>query len=144
MQDNELLIYGLLFLAIIGFNVFKQFLAARAEQRRRQQLAAAAQGMPQPDPAADPFTLTETDWGRPPEAEQVPELPPKVALALKPEPARSRSGPAIGAIRPPKPSERRRARHRMFQHRRALRDGIVMMTVLGPCRALQPYEQDRS
>ena len=144
MQDNELLIYGLLFLAIIGFNVFKQFVAARAEQRRRQQQAAAAQGTPQPDLETDPFTLTESDWGRPPEAEPVPELRPKVKLALKPEPARSQSGPANGAMRPPKPFERRRARHRMFQHRRALRDGIVMMTVLGPCRALQPYEQDRS
>lgn len=144
MRDNDLLIYGLLFLAIVGINVFKHFVAARAEQRRRQQQAAAAQGVPQPDPEDDPFTLTETDWGRPPEAEPVPELRPKVKLALKPEPARPPSGPAIGAIRPPKPSERRRARHHMFQHRRALREGIVMMTVLGPCRALQPYDQDHS
>lgn len=144
MRDNNLLIYGLLFLAIIGFNLFKQFAAARAEQRRRQQQAAAAQGMPQPDPEADPVALTESDWGRPPEAEPVPELRPVPALARKPASARSQSGPAIGAIRPPRPSERRRARHRMFQHRRALRDGIVMMTVLGPCRALQPYDQDRS
>jgi hypothetical protein len=29
MRDNNLLIYGLLFLVIIGFNLFKQFLAAR-------------------------------------------------------------------------------------------------------------------
>ncbi len=144
MRDNDLFIFGLLFLAIIGFNVFKQFVAARAEQRRRQQQAAAAQGMPQPDPETDPFTLTESDWGRPPETEPVPELRPVLALARKPETAQSQSGPAIGAIRPPKPSERRRARHRMFQHRRALREGIVMMTVLGPCRALQPYDQDHS
>lgn len=145
MRDNDLFIYGLLFLAIIGFNLFKQFVAARAEQRRRQQQAAAAQELPQPDPQADPFTLTENDWGRPPEAEPVPELRPvPAALARKPDPAPSHSGPAIGAIRPPKPSERRRARHPMFQHRRALREGIVMMTVLGPCRALQPYDQDHS
>ncbi len=146
MRDNDLLIYGLLFLVIVGFNVFKQFLAARAEQRRRQQQAAAAQGMPQPDPEADPFTLIESDWGRPPEVEPVPvpEMRPVLASARKPDSARSQSGPAIGAIRPPKPSERRRARHHLFQHRRALREGIVMMTVLGPCRALQPYDQDHS
>lgn len=144
MRDNELLIYGLFFLAIIGINVFKHFVAARAEQRRRQQQAAAAQGMPQPDPESDPFTLTESDWGRSPEAEPVPALRPKVKLALKPEAARSHSDPAIGAIRPPKQADRRRGRHRLFQHRRALRDGIVMMTVLGPCRALQPYDQDPS
>ncbi len=144
MRDNDLLIYGLLFLAIIGYNLFKQFVAARAEQRRRQQQAAAAQGMPQPDPEADPFTLTESDWGRPPEVEAAPELRPVVKPALKSEPARSQSGPAIGAIRPPIPSERRHARHHMFQHRRALREGIVMLTVLGPCRALQPYDQDHS
>ena len=34
MRDNELLIYGLLFLVIIGFNVFKQFLAVRASGSR--------------------------------------------------------------------------------------------------------------
>jgi hypothetical protein len=144
VRDNDLLIYGLLFLAIIGFNLFKQFLAARAEQRVRQQQAAAAQGMPQPDPEADPFTLTESDWGRPPEAEPVPELRPVLALARKTESARPQSGPATGTIRTPKPSEPRRVRHRLFQHRRALREGIVMMTVLGPCRALQPYDQDHS
>lgn len=144
MRDNNLLIYGLLFLVIIGFNLFNQFVAARAQHRRSQQQVAGAQGMPQPGPEDNPVALTESDWGRPPEAKPAPELRPVPALARKPESARSQSDPAIRAIRPPRPSQRRRARHRMFQHRRALRDGIVMMTVLGPCRALQPYDQDLS
>lgn len=134
MRDSETFIYGLLFLAIVGFQVFKQFLAARAEQRRRQeaQARAAALGrqLPQEQPA--PLVLTESDWGRPPEP-----TPPTIGLpretqpVLKPEPARPR---LVQAHQPA------RARHHLFHSRRALRHGIVMMTVLGPCRAVQPYD----
>ena len=144
MRDNETLIFGLLFLAIVGFNVFKQFLAARAEQQRRQREAAAAHGMAQPEPApqADPYHLTETEWGRPPEAvPAVPlqALPAPTLAAVRPAPVVARE-----TARRPVGAARHRRRHRLFQTRRALRDGIVMITVLGPCRALQPYDQDHS
>jgi len=33
---SDFLIYGLLFLAIVGFNLFKQIASARREQVRRQ------------------------------------------------------------------------------------------------------------
>lgn len=148
-SDNGVLVYGLLFLAIIAFNVFKQFLAARAEQRRRQQRQAAAdQGLSQPEPQSEPDVLTESDWGRAPQPSQAPPLPlplaVQVALKPRPEPLRPRPPMAIETIRASNVPARRRARHRLFQSRRALREGIVMITILGPCRTAQPYDPERS
>lgn len=166
MRDNELLIYGLLFLAIVGFNLFKQFLAARAQQRLRQQQAAAAQGMPQPLPEQDPepFALSESDWGRAPgptsasdaaletPVEDRPVMtrtpPSSATYRAAPPVSRAQNNVAVPRVSSPSRSDsriaRRRARHHLFQSRSAQRDGIVMMTVLGPCRALQPYGQEQS
>lgn len=146
MKDLESLLFGLLFLAIVGFQVLKQFLAARAEQRRRQQQArAAAQGR-KAEPAPEPveLELDGNDWGRMPEPEpaSVPVpvvLPPEVQQALAYRPARQDEAAPAVARRPDAATVRRRARHRLFHSQRALRHGIVMMTVLGPCRAEQPY-----
>jgi len=156
MRDNELLIYGLLFLAIVGFNIFKQFLAARAQQQRREQQAAAAQGMPQPEDDPEPLALSESDWGRAPEPRTASDVPPPVPLEDRPVATRTPPSPAIqrtaqsvsraqSYAEAPRASNasrlaRRRRRHHLFQSRRAQREGIVMMTVLGPCRALQPYD----
>ncbi len=145
--DFESLLFGLLFLAVVGFQVLKQFLAARAEQRRRQRQAQAGAGVPQPqyevEPEPEPLELTETDWGRAPEPQPVYELPLEVPQALKPRPERQRdAAPPAAPRRPDAAQVRRRARHRLFHSQRALRHGVVMMTVLGPCRALKPYDQD--
>jgi hypothetical protein len=41
------------------------------------------------------------------------------------------------AAAPPPPA----ATRRLFRTRQDLRHAIVLMTVLGPCRALEPHEQ---
>ncbi|MCW5644173.1 MAG: hypothetical protein KIT63_18890 [Rhodoferax sp.] len=142
--DFESLLFGLLFLAVVGFQVLKQFLAARAAQRRRQQQMQAGAGVPQPsyDVEPEPLELTESDWGRAPEPLPVTELPLEVQLALKPRPERQRDAAPAAPRRTDATQQRRRARHRLFHSQRALRHGVVMMTVLGPCRALKPYDQD--
>lgn len=142
MEDNELLIFGLLFLAIVGFNVFKQFLAARAQQQRRQRQAQGAQDLPRPAPEAQPFVLTESDWGRAPEPPVPRDLPLEVPPAIRTEAAKPTPPAASARTRPVAQAPRQRPRHRLFQSRRALRDGIVMMTVLGSCRALKPYDDN--
>jgi hypothetical protein len=139
MRDTESLIFGLLFLAVVGFQVFKQFLAARAEQQRRLERArgnagATATTSEAPEDTSDPFALLESDWGRAPEP--VPALPLEVRQVPKPKPARPRGDKPIAA------QVHSRARHRLFHSQQALRHGIVMMTVLGPCRAAKPYDQD--
>jgi len=146
MGDSETFIYGLLFLAIVGFQVFKQCLAARAEQRRRleAQARAAAAGQNMPQDESDPFALSESDWGRPPEPD-VPAapLPLESPAPRKPDPVRPRLVPSGGsAARVASSTVPARARHHLFHSRRALRHGIVMMTVLGPCRAVQPYDTE--
>ena len=76
--------------------------------------------------------------GTAPAAPQVPprgrRLPPPVV-----EPRRAGRGPAAAPSRPsgPPADARRRARAPLGG-RRAVRRGIVLMTVLGPCRALEP------
>jgi len=153
--DFESLLFGLLFLAVIAFQVFKQFLAARAEQRRRQQQALQA-GMPGQDGVAqqaeqqpEPFALTESDWGRASEPVPAPvptttaPVPLDVQQALRHATSRVRDAATPPAARRTSAEQqRRRARHRLFHSQRALRHGIVMMTVLGPCRADKPYDRD--
>ncbi|MEX2111224.1 MAG: hypothetical protein WD802_11500 [Gemmatimonadaceae bacterium] len=53
-----------------------------------------------------------------------------------PEPVISRRPPPPPAIRP------RRVARRLLPHPLDARRGIVMMTVLGPCRGLQPPDSD--
>jgi hypothetical protein len=145
--DLESLLFGLLFLAVVGYQLLKQFLAARAEQRRRQQQAQRASaygqaGMPQPEP--EPLELSESDWGRPPEPVTPASLPP---ARVPVPPAQPQAAPRVRDDAPARRTnadqQRRRVRHRLFHSRRALRHGIVMMTVLGPCRALKPYDHEQ-
>jgi hypothetical protein len=71
------------------------------------------------------------------------EMPLEVQQALRHQPVRQRSeAPATAAPRPVAAPHRYRPRHRLFHSQRALRHGVVMMTVLGPCRALQPYDKE--
>jgi hypothetical protein len=72
-----------------------------------------------------------------PEVPQVP--PPGHRLPPPVQPRRVREGPQ-GAPLPravPLPAARRRARSPLWSPR-AVRRGIVLMTILGPCRALEP------
>lgn len=145
--DFESLVFGLLFLAVVVFQVIKQFLAASAEQRRRQRQAQQAKAggrdtQAQPEP--EPLELTGSDWGRAPEPVPAPaHVPLEVKHAPRPHvpPSRDRA-PTAARPKATQQQQRLRARHRLFHSQGALRHGIVMMTVLGPCRALQAYDEN--
>jgi len=123
-SGSELLFLGLIIAGFMLFNYVAQRLAKKA---REQQAAAAAQ------PAADAEAPPRGDepleelWGRVPA--------PRPAA---PEPVAPPAAAAHAA--PPVPS-RRRSGARLFHTRRDLRQAIVVMTVLGPCRALEPHER---
>ncbi len=125
MEQFDFLIYGLLIAAFLLFNYVVQQAAKRAraqqEQEQAQQQAAA------PSPEDEPLDYL---WGRRPQA----DLP---AVAAPVEPACRVE--AIAAERAPAP--RRTAPATLFRSRQDLRHAIVVMTVLGPCRALEPHDR---
>jgi hypothetical protein len=119
----------LLFLALIigGFMLFNYVAQQLAKKAREQQQAAEAEPAAEvsaPPPGDEPL---EDIWGRAPVTP--PTAPAPVAGVPEPRTA------------PPRPlPSRRRSRARLFRTRKDLRHAIVLMTVLGPCRALEPHE----
>jgi hypothetical protein len=117
------LLYVLAFLAIILFN----FIAQRAARRRQQQEQAEEPAPPEPAPAED--APLEDIWGR--TAAPAPASAPVVA----PRPA-----PAAVRAEPPRPRRLHPARA-LLKDKRDLRRAVVLMMVLGPCRAQEPPER---
>jgi len=117
-SGSELLFLGLI---IAGFMLFSYVAQQLAKKAREQQEAAEGSA---PPPEDEPL---EDIWGR------TPAPPPAAPVAVAhPVPAPH--------DRPPVPSPRRSAA-RLFRTRKDLRHAIVLMTVLGPCRALDPHER---
>ena len=90
------------------------------EERARQAQAEAAPGQEQP---------LEDVWGRSPAREE---------SAPAPKPARR-----VEAVATRPAVAHRRPRTALFRTRQDLRHAVVVMTVLGPCRALEPYDRGR-
>ena len=112
-------------LAFLGFILFN-YIAQRAARRRRQEEAAAqeqAAAQAEPPPAED--EPLEDIWGRAP----TPAPAPRPVLVLQPIPAA------------PAASSRRTAPRGLFRSKQDLRHAIVVMTVLGSCRALEPDDR---
>ena len=165
---SEFVIYGLLFLAVVGFNLFKQIASAQRDKARRQTRPAPRKQeedlRPQPvslrpEPPVEPATreaeLAEQRWGRAPEPAPdhmpaaVMEPAQPLAVVLAQQMVDQWRDADKGSARPAEPpgrsvpSARRRSSRQLIRHRGELRHAIVLMTVLGPCRASQPYDQNR-
>lgn len=125
MRVSDLLLYALLLGAIMLFNLLRQLLS----RRRRQQ--------PEPPPPIAEQAPTEEFWGRtpatlPPLQRALEELPPG---ARRPG-AQPREMPAARRL-----ASAREAAAALSGSRRGLRQGMVALAVLGPCRALSPYDE---
>jgi hypothetical protein len=118
---SRLLILGLI---VIGFMLFNHF-AQQAARRMRERQEAAARAAADAAAAQEEEAVLEDIWGRP-----VPPPRPLVPIETAPAP---RAGPAA-----PPPA---RAAHPLFRTPQDLRRAIVVMTVLGPCRALEPVDR---
>jgi len=127
MERSDLLIYGLFIAGYLLFN----FLMQRAAKRARQQRERAQQEQAQPD-----GVMTSADepldelWGRGSQQEEAHEH----VVAV--EPARKRVETLAGTAPTPRLSPKT-----LLRSRQSLRDAIVVMTVLGPCRALDPHDR---
>jgi hypothetical protein len=111
-------------LAFAGFILFN-YLVSRAARRRQQEEQAQAAAQPAPPPAEEePF---EDYWGR----------------AAAPAPARAPvavSQPVRAAPPAPPPPRRLHPVRALLKNKRDLRRAVILMMVLGPCRAQEPLE----
>ncbi|HEU4370939.1 MAG TPA: hypothetical protein VFV05_22180 [Methylomirabilota bacterium] len=114
----EQLFFIALFVAIAIFNLLRQ-----ARSRRRA-----------PD---------DTD-GAPPAEPGPARIPPRVVIARPPSPVVTRRPAADLPGATAAPPERRRRGRRRLRNRRDARRGIVLITVLGPCRGLEPLAPPES
>jgi hypothetical protein len=114
-----------IFLLVALFNFVRQVLAQR-RQRGEVPEEEPAEEAPPPPRAPTP----------PPRVIVVPPQP--VAAPAPPRRPRAeplREGPAPRPVPRPRP---RRPRRRLFASRGEARRGIVLLTVLGPCRGVEP------
>ena len=119
MSGSELLVYGLI---IAGFLLFN-YLARRLAQKAREQQEAAEQAAAQAPPAEAEGEFEDV-WGR------SPAVQPATIHAREPR-------APVPVVASPPPA----ATRGLFRTRQDLRHAIVLMTVLGPCRALEPHER---
>jgi len=131
MGLSDFVIYALIFAVLIGYTVLKEYLSRQAAQRRPG--LPGPQGVEQQPAPAPPQEVTDTQWGRAP-------APERAMPRAKPDAWRTAHGSAQPRDRGASPQ---RARHPLFRNRQQLRHAIVVMTVLGPCRAQQPYDDER-
>jgi hypothetical protein len=115
------LLYLLVFFAIIVLNV----IARQAARRRQQQEQAEQPTVPAPVPAED--APLEDIWGRSPAPAPMPV-------------AEVRTAPPPAAAQPQRPRRIHPVRD-LLKGRRDLRRAVVLMMVLGPCRAQEPPER---
>jgi len=141
MELLQLLFFAL---ALIGFMVFNYAMqrAARRAQARQQHEALQQEAVPLG--AVDTAENESLDdvWGRTPQPDVAMErargdllrsiAPPMVQTATD---ARRDAATQREAL----PRRGRTLGRNLFRSRQALRHAIVSMTVLGPCRALEPY-----
>lgn len=113
------LLYVLGFLALVLFNYFAQRAARRREQQEKAQTTVA------PAPPSVEEELPEELWGR----TVTPPAPPPAPVLVR------RSAP------PPPAPRRLHPVRALLKDKRDLRRAVVLMMVLGPCRALEPPEQ---
>lgn len=127
MGKNELLLYGLFFAVFLLFNYIMQQAAKRTRERQAAEQAAQQQ---EAAPSPEEESL-EYLWGRKP-GPDLPEAPEYIEPAPRIE---TIAAPA------PAPAPRLTAPHALFRTTQDLRHAVVVMTILGPCRALKPYDE---
>ena len=116
------LLYVLGFVVIVLLN----FIAQRAARRRQQQEEAQAP-VPSDAPPLEE-ELSDDIWGRTPT-----RAPPMPVLVAHPAPPPARAEPPL-----------RRSVHpvrALLKDKRDLRRAVILMMVLGPCRAQEPPER---
>jgi hypothetical protein len=114
----DLLVYALVFVGIVLVNYLLQRLVKRAQQQVPVPELPQEEGEGPPSP--------ESLWGRAPQASAVP--------AMSAERVERSAAPGVS----PAGTQRRTGASALFRSRADIRRAVVVMTVLGPCRAQEP------
>jgi hypothetical protein len=128
-SDSELLIFAIAVAVFLLFNFVMQRIARAARERQQRE-----EPLQQQQEEEDPL---ENIWGRSP---QVQTEPPRRPAAVLVAPMQSVDAVAAPRRAPPPVPGRRIPPAALFRSRQDLRHAIVVMTVLGPCRAQDPYQ----
>ena len=134
MRTSELLIYVVVLLVVLVFNFLRPLLAERLRRMQRRQQEVGYEAGQEPERAAPPSAeeeVWEESWGR---SRQT--APHAIAERTEAELAAPRLGDAPAVARP----SGHGVAGALFSSRKDLRHAIVVMTVLGPCRALDPHD----
>lgn len=154
---SEFLWFLLIFGALFAFTVWRQQRDRRRRQERMARMSASVEGPSGTGPvpvAPEPEAAPDISWGRQPAPAAPPESqpgwtvpPPEIqpgwtelpaqaeALAL-PTPSPTRAPRRTVRVAPAAATRREAVQLRSAA---GLRQAMVALTVLGPCRAMEPY-----
>ena len=120
--------FDLLFVLLFALIFLGQYVIQRIRARKQQQRGAPEELAPEPD---EQVSAAQWQWELPPAPTGTPvAMPAVIAPERRPE---HRQAPVMRG-------RRRFSRNALFGDRRKLRDAVVIATVLGPCRAVQPHD----
>ena len=122
------ILYVIVFLGIVLFNFVMQQAARRRQQEKQAQAGEPLEEAAEPPLPAGPEPL-EDIWARVP-------APAPVAAALPPM-AAPRPAPLLAPALP----RRMHPVRALLKDKRDLRRAVILMMVLGPCRAQDPPER---
>ena len=131
MGLSELLLYGLFFAGFLLLNYVMQRAAARTRQEPETTSA------PTEEADAEVWRIPAPGSPDAPPLERIPPVEPR-ATAPPARWARER-GPALAGA--PKRRSRGAALRLRLRSRHGLREAVIAMTVLGPCRSQAPAER---
>jgi hypothetical protein len=136
MRTSELLVYGIILVVFLAFNVLRPLLTERLRrmQQRQQGQQELEQAQARDDRAPADEESWEETWGRSSQTVLDPSLE---------HTADHGSGPSHHVQAPARPGRlsRNGVAGTLFASREDLRQAVVVMTVLGPCRALEPHDR---
>jgi len=123
--SSELLVYAAIVAAFLLFNYVMQRLARKARETREATMVTQAPS----EIAVEP--LDDYSWGSGASAS-----PEEVVRARAMQPTRP---VVVPTVKPRRSVDAARLKQRLHSEQ-GLREAIVLMTILGPCRALEPYD----
>lgn len=142
MALTELLLYAVFAGFILFFNLLTQWLSKRRGEQDEDAAAPPPQAGEDITAPPRPVERVEEFWGRDvePASAAAPAPATMVPSDLPPAgPARQQLPRALAPI----PARRRSSRaHLKLDSRADLRQAIITMTIVNPCRALAPFEED--